>query len=76
MTSLQTTLLYILNYLPPVLVGVYVFRKMKVRYKRPLHSGIDPRVYVITLFSAALTLLVLTLLIYYLVSVFYSGYTG
>ncbi len=76
MSPLQSALIYTINYLPPILVGVVVFRKLKLRYKRPLHSGTDPRVYVITLFASALTLLFMTLLLYILVSAFYAGYTA
>ncbi len=72
MTPLQSALIYAINYLPAILVGICVFRKMKVRYKRPLHSGTDPRVYVITLFATAVTLLLTTLLLYVLIAAFYT----
>lgn len=76
MAPWQTALIYIINYLPAVLAGVFTFRKMKARYKRPLHGGTDPRVYVVTFFAAAVTLLATTLLLYYLISVYYAGYTA
>lgn len=76
MSALQSALIYAINYLPPVLVGIVVYRKMKVRYWRPLRKKTDPRVYVITLFCAALTLLATTALLYLLISAYYVGYSA
>ena len=76
MSPLQSALIYAINYLPPILVGIFTYRKMKARYKRPLHQGTDPRVYVVKIFAAAITLLAITLLLYYLISVYYAGYTA
>lgn len=73
MPALQSALIYIVNYLPAVLVGILVYRKMKARYRRPLHEGTDPRVYVITVFCAAMTLLVTTVLLYFLISAYVVG---
>lgn len=39
-----------LLYLPPLLVGVPVYQRLKRKYARPLGQGADPRVY---LYSAA-----------------------
>ena len=72
MTQLQSALLTIVNYLPPILIAVHVYRKMKARYKRPLHKGTDPRVYIITFFAGALSLLFVTLALYLLIAAFYA----
>ena len=70
--SLQDTLLTILNFMPPILVGFYVFKKMKVRYARPLEKSTDLRVYAITLLAASLTLVATTALIFICIAAFYG----
>ena len=37
-----------LLYLPPLLLGLLFFRKMKKKYARPMDQGVDSRIYVYT----------------------------
>lgn len=37
-----------LMYLPPLLIGLLVFFKLKKKYARPLDNRIDPRVWLIS----------------------------
>lgn len=69
MHALWNALLYLVLYTPPVLAGIFTFRKLRKKYSKPLDSTIDWKVWVFTVLAISFTLLVM-LVIYYSVLFF------
>lgn len=66
-TTIQSALLYIVLYTPPVLAGILTFRKLRRKYSRPLDKTIDWKVWVFTVIAVSGTLLCMMLLYYTIV---------
>ena len=48
MEVLATILYYALFAAPPALAGAFSYKKLKIKYARPLEKGVDWRVYILT----------------------------